>query len=127
MRHHVDFSTGAENSAKGSVIRQEKSWVLTGKMKETSSYTDKYQNIFQLITATEGARTIPFPFLQSHIPIGKHMEFLLYPIRKKYLKCPLPHPMQFVYFWRLMSRYDVLPIPKSFIPISLLKLSRPGL
>lgn len=54
--------------------------MLTGKMKETSSYTDKYQNILQVVTATEGAGAISFSFIQSHISIGRHMEFLLCPI-----------------------------------------------
>lgn len=82
MRHHDDFSTGAESSAKENVIRQEKSWMLAGKMKETGSYTDKYRNIFQVVTAAEGAGTISFSFIQSLISIGRHVEFLVCPIRK---------------------------------------------
>lgn len=83
MRNHVVFSTGADSLAKGNTIRQERSWMLTGKMKETSSYTDKYQNILQVVTDTEGTGTISFPFIQSHISIGRHMDFLLYLILKK--------------------------------------------
>jgi len=60
--------------------------MLTGKMKEISSYTDKYQNILQVVTATEGTGTISFSFTQSHISIGRHMEFLLCPIKNKNLK-----------------------------------------
>lgn len=57
--------------------------MLTGKMKETSSYTDKYQNILQVVADIEEAGTISFPFIQSHISIGRHMDFLLYLIKKK--------------------------------------------